>query len=200
MSEPRTRRRGTWWVVAGLLVTFLALGLRVGVPIYRRKQAIEDIERIGGHVEFGALPDYPGVPNGWLRACSSVNGIRSTWLVRFERFMRDSSLPECQEETRQRARVLIGNLPEFGELKSLDLALACLEDADLADLAGLRNLEMLDLSNTPLSGTGLKSLGRLARLERLDLSGTDVDDYALKYVAELSNLRFLQLDRAAAES
>src|SRR6266849_10210687 len=54
MSEPRTRRRGTWWVVAGLLVTFVLVCLRVGLPVYRRKQAIEAMHQAGLAVAISA--------------------------------------------------------------------------------------------------------------------------------------------------
>ena len=63
MSEPRTRRRGTWWVVAGLLVTFVLICLRVGLPIYRRKQAMESLSRMGASLNVGGIGDW-GPPDG----------------------------------------------------------------------------------------------------------------------------------------
>jgi hypothetical protein len=197
MSEPRTRRRGTWWVVAGLLVTCVLICVRVGLPIYRRKQAIDAIERIGGVVEFGALPKYPKASEGWLRACATViyigtcprsfvNNMNAGGFVKFG--VRNQS-------ARQRARDLVRNLAQLDELASLNLSTAYLDDDDLAVVAGLRSLELLDLSNTPLRATGLKHLKRLSRLQQLDLSGTDIDDEALRYLTELSELRFLCLDQ-----
>jgi hypothetical protein len=199
MSEPRTRRRGTWWVVAGLLVTFAALAVRVGLPVYRRKQAIEAIERIGGIVEFAAVPKYPGVPERWLRALSRVNYI-GTWPSPFEGGFAVSAFfrfGDCDEQSRQRARELARNLSGFNELTSLNLRYACLDDEALSVLVGLRKLEILDLSQTEIDDDGLRYVADLNELRSLGLDHTNVSNEGMQFIVRLPKLRELSVSNTA---
>src|SRR5207237_350317 len=67
-------------------------------------------------------------------------------------------------------------------------------DADLNDLAGLRDLEMLSLSRTPaVTDAGLKALARLTKLKDLRLVHTGVRGAGAKELVGLHQLELLDL-------
>jgi hypothetical protein len=78
-------------------------------------------------------------------------------------------------------------------LVDLNLGSMKLNDADLANLEGLTNLNRLHLENTPVSDAGLVHLKALVRLEYLNLYGTAVTDAGLEQLKGLTRLRHLYL-------
>src|SRR5262249_12599519 len=66
-------------------------------------------------------------------------------------------------------------------------------DADLRDLAALKNLKVLLLDNTAVTDEGLKPLASLKQLHTLTLSRTRVTGTAFKDLAGLQKLQFLRL-------
>jgi internalin A len=66
-------------------------------------------------------------------------------------------------------------------------------DADMKDLADLKQLQTLDLRNTSVTDTGLKDLAALTQLRELYLIGTNVTNAGLKEVATLKQLQKLYL-------
>ena len=66
-----------------------------------------------------------------------------------------------------------------------------INDADLAHLSGLTNLEFLSLGDTQVSDAGLVCLGGMTKLKWLSLNGTQVSDVGLVHLSGLTNLEFL---------
>ena len=73
----------------------------------------------------------------------------------------------------------------------LDLAGVTLTDADLANVAGLKNLKRLSLARTAVSDAGLAHVKGLAQLETLNLFQTKVTDAGLAQLSGLKNLKRL---------
>jgi internalin A len=67
-------------------------------------------------------------------------------------------------------------------------------DADVKELARLKNLRFLRLNGTKVTDAGLKQLAGLSDLQALDLGSTQVSDTGLKELGGLKNLRLLLLD------
>jgi len=68
-------------------------------------------------------------------------------------------------------------------------------DADLAVLAGLRDLGTLGLSGTAVTDEGLKHVSKLSALVGLELGGTKITDRGLRHLAGLRDLGTLRLER-----
>ena len=66
-------------------------------------------------------------------------------------------------------------------------------DADLKELAALKQLQLLDLRGTQVTDTGLKELAALKQLQMLSLCETQVTDTGLKELAALKQLQDLSL-------
>ena len=72
--------------------------------------------------------------------------------------------------------------------------LANATDANLKEVAGLKNLRSLDLAGTKVTDAGLKELAGLKSLSSLNLVGTPVTDAGLKELAALKNLHILNVN------
>ncbi|MGH7136132.1 MAG: protein kinase domain-containing protein, partial [Pirellulales bacterium] len=83
------------------------------------------------------------------------------------------------------------------DVAKISLAQMNISDDDLAELAGIPNLEALDLEGTPITDAGLVHLSRLSHLQRLDLSGTSVTDAGLALLTSIGGLRRLFLAETA---
>jgi hypothetical protein len=64
-------------------------------------------------------------------------------------------------------------------------------DAEMKDLADLKQLQTLDLRNTSVTDAGLKDLATLTELRALYLIGTNITNAGLKEVATLKKLEKL---------
>ncbi|MEQ1862603.1 MAG: hypothetical protein ABMA13_22000, partial [Chthoniobacteraceae bacterium] len=73
----------------------------------------------------------------------------------------------------------------------LDLSGVKLSDADLANVAGLKNLAKLSLARSAVTDAGLAHLKGLEKLESLNLFHTDVTDAGLAHLRELKKLKRL---------
>jgi internalin A len=69
-------------------------------------------------------------------------------------------------------------------------------DAELKELAPLKDLRKLKLAGNEITGAGLKHLAPLEKLQELDLSRTRVGDEGLKELAPFAELRSLDLMNA----
>jgi Leucine-rich repeat (LRR) protein len=67
-------------------------------------------------------------------------------------------------------------------------------DADLAQLAGFKELESLDLAGTAVTDAGLAAIKGLTSLKTLDLRGTKITDAGLASLQGLTALEFLNLN------
>jgi serine/threonine protein kinase len=90
------------------------------------------------------------------------------------------------------------HLPDLPSLAELDLSLARISDAGLADLPrrwpGLRRLI---LCGTAISDEGTNHIAGLMQLEELDVSGTQVSDTGLKAFKGSKSIKRLVLDHTA---
>jgi hypothetical protein len=75
--------------------------------------------------------------------------------------------------------------------QELNLADVQLADADLAQIAGLKNLHVLHLEKTPVTDAGLAHLKGLGNLTYLNIYGTAVTDAGLSQLSGLTNLKSL---------
>jgi hypothetical protein len=66
-------------------------------------------------------------------------------------------------------------------------------EADLTDLACLKNLQRLSFLSSSITGAGFKDLAGLEILESLEIIDTSIDDAGLKELAKLKALRTLRL-------
>lgn len=82
-------------------------------------------------------------------------------------------------------------LKDVANLWELDLAGVQLADADLANIAGLKNLRVLHLEKTPLTDAGLEHVKGLTNLTYLNLYATAVTDAGLAKLKSLTNLNSL---------
>src|SRR5262245_53660354 len=93
-------------------------------------------------------------------------------------------------------RGVLAGLPEPGTPYGLDLSFSRVTDADLSELAGLKQLQALNLAGTKITDAGLKQLPSIA-LRHLDLHSTQVTDAAFKQLARFAQLEALFLHRTA---
>ncbi len=78
-----------------------------------------------------------------------------------------------------------------GNLDTLVLHDARIDDDGLAAIADCRALRCLQLNGTPVTDNGLVHLGKLAALEELNLTGTRTTDAGLAHLKPLARLRRL---------
>jgi hypothetical protein len=185
MSEPRSSRRGTKWIVAGLLVTFVLIGLRVGLPIYRRKQAIDALTRIGASVSFAVYGEREWLPPEGTPGAAFWHANR-----RAEALFVDDDLSRGF-----RAREALILAREFPEINALFISNLHVDDDDVQLLwQFFPRTEVLVLGATGVSGKAVTHIAKLSHLRQLDLSRTAVDDAALKNLTVLSAMEYLNLD------
>src|SRR5262249_23769634 len=94
------------------------------------------------------------------------------------------------------ARDVVPRLRALTRLRWLELCYVPLEDADLADLAGLTRLERLDLSQeSRITDKGLKHLHGLTRLRTLSFGGPEVTEAGLEELrGRLPRLQTLRVE------
>ena len=181
MSEPTASRRGTCWLAAGLLATFVLISLRVGLPIYRRKQALDAINlagvSVGESAGKGLLAKVPWLAArlsvDWRIACGDINVVSV-------RFYLVNAGQESPRQTREKLESALRAFREFGEVREINLSdVAGFSDDDLAQLSNLPRLEALVLDATGVSNAGITHLATLPKLRRLSVSNTAVTDLGL---------------------
>jgi Leucine-rich repeat (LRR) protein len=193
--------RPLWIGLAAVALIIASLGLRIGLPAYRRHAAMRRLEAAGAFIST-----YRIGPN-WLREFLGPQLMRP-----FERIYdlnlevlqaADSdlaplrSLPDVESLTIYSEEISdagFENLATLTSLKQLNAGGMRLTDAGLRHLAGLKSLEELDVSLTGVTDAGLAHLTRLTRLRVLDLSYTKITDAGLEILKELPSLDYLDLD------
>lgn len=193
--------RPLWIGLATGALIVASVGLRIGLPIYRRHVAICRLESAGA-----VISTYQIRPK-WLRELLGPQLTRP-----FERIYQVDlevlqatdadlaplrSLPDVQYlaiYSKQITDAGIENLAELTSLVKLSASGPGLTDGALRHLAGLRSLEELDVSLTGVTDAGLAHLTGLTRLRVLDLSYTKITDAGLEILKELPSLDYLDLD------
>jgi hypothetical protein len=177
-DKPPRRRR---WIPVSLrifVVILLLLAIAgvvwVGVPAYRRRVAIREIEHFSGHVQYlhKCGPD-------WLRA--RVGDERMEW------FDDPDHVVFWPDDANLTRRSRLGGVV-------LDPTGPQIDDAGLACLLGLPNLKSLDLAFSNVSDSGLKHVCRLEYLEGLRLEGSDVSDLSIPVLSRMRSLKELNVE------
>lgn len=100
------------------------------------------------------------------------------------------------DEDAEAGDVTMPTLKPIGEitsLRALTLNMSRLSNKDLADLAGLVQLEELSISGLPVNDLGAFYLGGLTSLTQLTLEDAVVTDRGLAHLSNLRNLAYLEL-------
>jgi hypothetical protein len=168
--------RPLWFGLAAVVVVVAAIGLHVGLPIYRQQVAIREIKRLGGDVYTR--------PRGskWLRD-----------RVGHDRMKLIENVVEVYLNGTEATDDTLRQLPNLPCLENLALGNTHVTDAGLANLEHLRALKYLSLNETHVTDAGLSHLKRLAHLQSLDLDRTDVSDSGLENLQPLIKLETLNL-------
>jgi hypothetical protein len=220
-TPPEARRfsirlpRPLWVGLAAAAVVVAGIGLRIGIPVYRQRVAIREIERVGGYVTVRP-PDLEWLPE-WLYECmperleewiedgepsnvfSTVDQIRHVGSGFTDDGMaRIASLTEmrclCLGTWNTNGRVHLDPyrfellIPKYPRSDPAEFS-----DAGLVHLTGMRELETLDLNGTGITDAGMPHIGKLTGLRYLDLHATRVTDAGLRHLRTLVNLEWLDL-------
>src|SRR5260370_358254 len=151
--------RPAWIFLATVVLSVVAVGLIIGVPMYRQEAAIREIKRIGGSVrQVNGGPD-------WLR---NLIGDEAVWPFDEVRLiaLTDTQATHALVE-------LVENLTSLEVLWSNDTQLT---DAALESVKRLPHLRMLSFGNTRVTDAGLSHLNKLTNLTNLRLDNTNVTD------------------------
>jgi len=172
--------RPLWIGLATLILVLVAIGLRIGVPIYQQQTAIHLIEQLGGSYE-----SRPGGPE-WLRH----------WLGD-ERMKPFDQVVVVNLDNTEATDATMRHIGWLTNLQEFYVGSTRVTDSGLVHVRGLRNLEMLWLNSPRISDAGLRHLKELAGLQTLLLNDTQVTDVGLADLKRLSSLQVLWLDNTA---
>ena len=168
--------RPLWIAVPTVALIVAVAGLQIGLPVYRRQQARQTINRLRGRVDtvrFG--PDWFRELVGKERA-RSLDAVR--WLCLDGARVTDADLTViCTQMSLE--ELIMGHTP--------------ITDVDLEQIGRLHGLRKLVLQETPITNAGLAHLGNLEELKVLDLSFTSIGDEGLRHLAALKKLERLGL-------
>jgi hypothetical protein len=168
--------RPIWIAVPTLALVVVVVGLEVGLPVYRRQQARQTIDRFNGF--FHTVPVGPE----WFREvigeerAESFDSVR--WLCLDGKKVTDGDLAVICTQT---------------SLEELDIGHTPITDVGLEHVGRLSRLRRLALLETPITDAGLMHLRKLGKLKILDLSFTNISDAGLAHLASVRSLEKLLL-------
>ena len=179
-------------------------------PIDEDRQAIENIERLGGRV-YKQQQGRSEVVYSVSFAQLSVDARDLRTLLRFPDLSRlyftesdlgDKGIKNIRGLKRLEFLDLMGtritddslaNVASLTSLKELVLARTAITDDGVKELSKLHNLEILWMNNTKITNKSFNSIRLLPRLRSLYLSDTEVSDEGLKLLSSLSGLTELNV-------
>jgi hypothetical protein len=186
---PKRRRRITLGV-SMLLIACLAVPM-AWVVNHARIQgiALSAIKRGGGFV----MHDFRRSPDGMILN-PGTEDTAPIWLRRFvpEHYYRNFNVASLRGPMVDDA--ILAEIDGLEQIEELYLDNSSITDSGLARLRGLKHLKFLDLVGTQVTDAGLAHLAGLRELNYLRLSGTQVTDAGLAHLAEMRELRTLILD------
>jgi hypothetical protein len=180
-KPPRPRR----WIplslkmfMAIMVLVFVGSSLWVGVPIYRQRLAMREIDRLDGSLV--TMPDGPEWIRDWLdeeqmRSIDTVIGV-------------DLSYTNASDET----MVCLGGL---SSLQTLSLDGTKITDVGLSHIKQSKAVQVLNLDDTLITDAGLALLADMDSLEELSLSGTQITDAGLVRLKSFTSLKLLHVAR-----
>lgn len=133
--------RPPWIFLATVVLVVVAIGLRIGLPSYRREVAIREIERLGGMVETRKCGPK------WLRDWLGDKCIKFFDEVTF--VVLDA--PDVTDAD-------LVHVMEMSKVEVLVLSNAQITDAGLVQLKGLTKLEFLNVIGTEVTDAGIAEL------------------------------------------
>ena len=153
-AESGSRKVSSAWMVILCIVLAMAVaGLSIGVPYYRTRRAVHEIEAVGGWVAI----EHGGAD--WLRRLVSDEPMQVfDWISRVSFY--ETGVTDA----------VLAHLHGLTKLESLSLNGTGITDAALVHLHGLANLRNLDLTGTGITDAGLVHLHGLTKLELLSLN------------------------------
>ena len=165
--------RPLWIGVATAVLVVAGVGLRIGLPIYRRAVAIREIRLLGGNVRV--LMSGPHwfteiVPDGWKQVFGTVHDV-------------NMAVPAVTDAHLR----LLRDIPD---VEGIALSESQVTDAGLAQLIELERLEGLMICHTQhVTDAGLKHIARIRRLQYLNVVGCrQVTQEALRLLKTLRAL------------
>jgi Leucine-rich repeat (LRR) protein len=186
---PKRRRRFTLGV-SMTLIACLAVPMAWVVNHARiQGNALSAIKRGGGFV----MHDFRRSPDGMILNTGTEDTAPS-WLRRFvpEHYYRNFNVASLRGPMADDA--ILAAIDGLEQIDELYLDNSSVTDAGLARLRGLKHLKFLDLSGTEITDAGLANLAGLHELNSLNLSGTQVTDAGLANVVKMRELRTLILE------
>lgn len=210
MKDVTTKKRWRWRrliqfrlrTVIGLMVvvSFALAFWRSHIKPYREQKAA--LEALGKKVEF--VSTAPGEPF-WLRPFYKKDEFQDvvhlSFLNHYEFKEQDAvhlrkfhRLQKLSLQGTYLQNAGVANLAGLKQLEKLALKRLRITDDALAYLEGLRNLRVLHLSYSPIEGDGLKHIAGLTDLVELELDEVRIRDEHLSHILKLKNLRTLSLD------
>jgi len=192
--------RPLWFGFATATLVVIAVGLQVGIPLYRQQVAVRDVERAGGTVFM--RPRGPRWRRHWIgeermRRLDCVISVdlhakKATdrtlahvgWLTELE-YLGLGSTPVTDAG--------LSHVQTLSKLAHLNIDDTLTTDAGLSHLNGLVSLKVLNLDDTQISDAGLSHLKKLTHLQSLYLKNTQVTDDGLEHLTALIELEHLSL-------
>jgi hypothetical protein len=129
-----------------VVLTVVAVGLRIGIPIYRQQVAVQEIERLGGWVF--TEPRGPEWLWSLLYRIDADLGART-----------DIVNSVCLRHLAATDNTLY-HMGCLSDLRELELTDTQVTDTGLAHLKWLTRLERIDLSHAPVTDAGVAELQR----------------------------------------
>ena len=193
--------RALWVGVATVVLIVIAVGLRIGVPIYRQQLAFRVIEAAGGCIEpVRGGPDWlrRWAGDEWMKVFDEVGYVieLSDKHVGDDEVASLAGLRSLEYLDLDRTRITDAGLPHLARLlnlRQLRLVRTRVTDAGLEHLAGMTSLEDVRLLGTAITDAGLARLARLTQLKQIDLGYTEVTDAGLAHLDGMTRLEVLGL-------
>ena len=193
--------------IRSLLVLTVAVAIPCGwlAEIKRHREAVEEIEKAGGFVDY----DYPFLhdprPPGpeWRRLLLGEDWFTASLYVHVGTSVTDSELEHLKGLIHLQELDLSGtkvsdagleHLKSLTQLQGLNLCVTKVGDAGLEYLKGLTQLQRLNLAHSKVNDAGLEYLKGLTQLKELNLSGSEVSDAGLEHLKGLTQLQQLSLN------
>lgn len=214
VNPPKPKRRWIQFSLRMFLAFVAVVAVGCGWFAYKlnqareQRQAVEAIQRLGGHVAYDYTYKKDSRSPEWLISLFGLDCFHFVECVSFDgASVTDDDLNQaiqplcgllklrtlCLTSTHITDNGLrfVSGLSQLHEL-TLTGNLR-ITDAGLKHLRKLKALSLLDLSSTNITDNGLADLAVLPSLQVLILVGTDISDAGLKYVDQMKTLQNLLL-------
>ena len=201
-STRRFWRFGLRSLLLGVTVVCLWMAF-LGNSARRQNLVVAALEKAGGTIRYDfQVVATPGKAPGWsldLNAEPPEPG----WLLKligFGYFHNVAAVGFSGGGLTESELALLAQLPKLKwvslcETKIVDdrrKLVRPIQDADLAVLKNLTELECLNLQGADIHGPGFEYLAKLQRLQEIDLVGVPLGDEGMKWIGQLTALRELR--------